>query len=299
MADDEVCGICHDGADNEMIENHGCCVVFSHKTCLMAWQKVSNGGECYYCRCEIVNRFWMVRLNIDDIESIIEKKGGKHLLQNYAIDENDIEIYKKIVSIDGILIGYCPLSIKNNVEIVKIAVNQYPYSIKFCTAVIQNNLEIALAVVSRCGMIIQDFPDTIKNNVDIAIAAVSENPNAVFYCNDKIKNCKRVAMAAVTRDGFTLGYFSDKIKNNKKIVIAAIKQNENAAMYCSKELIYDMNFAMTVVKISASAVIKLSAKYAYDMEIAIEAIKYNKESIKLFAKLIQNDEKIKAILNCK
>ena len=102
-------------------------------------------------------------------------------------------------------------SLKNDKEVVLMAVKEDWHALMYASADLKNNKEVVLAAVGMRG---------------IALAWASSDP----------KNDKEVVLMAVKGNGNALQYASSDLKNDKEVVLAAVKQNASAFEYASEEL---------------------------------------------------------------
>ena len=133
---------------------------------------------------------------------------------------NNQIIARVVISFNGFALQYVPDKMKNDKEIVLIAVG---------------------SPNSPWGMALDYASDTLKNDVDVVLTAVTSHGAALEYASDTLKNNEEVVMAAIREEKYrefdsALEYASDELRDNKAVVLAAIELNPRAYEYASDEL---------------------------------------------------------------
>ena len=157
----------------------------------------------------------MLSNNSPDLRARIYAKAKPH-------HDNPI-IAREVISFNGFALEYVSDKLKNDKEIVLIAVDH--------TGRAPRAVARALFYAS----------DTLKNDVDVVLTAVTSHGAALEYASDTLKNNEEVVMAAIREEKYrefdsALEYASDELRDNKAVVLAAIELNPRAYEYASDEL---------------------------------------------------------------
>jgi hypothetical protein len=155
--------------------------------------------------------------------------------------KNNLNIVKVAVTENGLALQFASEGIKNNLDIVRIAVTENGLALQFASEGIKNNLDIVRLAVSNNGLALQFASNDLKNNLNIVRLAVSNNGLALQFASNDLKNNLNIVKIAVSRNGLALQFASDEIKNNSNIVKIAVISNGLALQFASDELKGDNN----------------------------------------------------------
>jgi CxxC motif-containing protein len=137
--------------------------------------------------------------------------------------------------------------LRNDKEVVLVAVKKYGLPLEFVSAELKNDKEIVLSAVSNCGSALNYASVELKNDKEVVLAAVSNHGWALKYASDELKNNKEVVLAALSNRGIALNYVSLKLRTDyttmKELFMLAMKTFYNSTEYTvykyDDEILYD------------------------------------------------------------
>lgn len=112
---------------------------------------------------------------------------------------------------------------------------------------LRNNKEIVLVAVSRDGSLLKFASEELKADRDVLLAAVRSNPYSLQFATREMNNDEEIVVTAVAKNGLALEHVSEELKNNKAIAWTAIRQNVEALRLIGNELKRDKEFCREVL----------------------------------------------------
>ena len=134
--------------------------------------------------------------DLNSIYDLIKQQKSYDYINN-ELHNNEIKYYKIISKYDCYALEYASENLKNNYDIVMVAVTDHGGSLIYASEDLQNNYDIVMAAVTIYGKSLEYASNNLQNNYDIV-------------------------MAAVTNCGYALGFASKDLQNNNDIVMAAV-----------------------------------------------------------------------------
>jgi hypothetical protein len=209
---------------------------------------------------------------MDDKEFIIR---ATDLLRNKYLElfillkddfKNDRNLVIKYLEKNGHILKHIPDHFKDDDLIVKAAIKNQGYAIKYAS-------------------------ERFKKNRDLVLLALKNNGHALEALSDEFKDDEELVIIAIQSDGRTIEYASERLKNNKEIVLNAVGNNGNAIQFVSLELKADKEVALTAIKNSTKDDILnyLDISIKHDKELCLAAYKRNKHSIKFFSQELHDE----------
>jgi len=113
-------------------------------------------------------------------------------------------------------IKYASDALKNDREVVLVAVKQNGTAIKYVPHAVRDDKELVMVAVKECGFVLQHVSPVLKNDKEVVL---KRNGRALRYASPALKNDKEVVLAAVKDDGGALRYASDALKNDRGMVL--------------------------------------------------------------------------------
>ena len=105
--------------------------------------------------------------------------------KKYTLDEvdsvlrNDKEIVISALSQDGDALRYASLELQNNIDVVKIAIENNYRALAYASNSIKNNRELILDAVVKNGTILEYASSELQNDKDIVLLAVQQDVAAL------------------------------------------------------------------------------------------------------------------------
>ena len=126
---------------------------------------------------------------------------------------NDINIVNVYILLKGVeMLGTLPQKLA---EKLKVAENGE--ALRDAPDELKNDREVVLVAVAKYGAALEYASKDLKNDKEIVMVAVAHKAYALKYASAELKNDKEVVLAAVAQDGRALEYASDEVKKMTKI----------------------------------------------------------------------------------
>ena len=213
-------------------------------------------------------------------------KSGRINALEYASDElkNDREILLVAVTKNGLALEYASKELKNDREIVLAAVKQDcwgpPFALQYASDELKNDREIVLAAVNQNGLALKYASNELKNDREIVLVSVTKDGWALAYASNELKNDLEIVLTALKQKGSILKYASDELRNDREIVLATVKKDDRALKFASDELKNDREIVLAAVMQNGQALEFASDELKNDREIVLNALKQNGLALK-------------------
>jgi len=155
----------------------------------------------------------------------------------------DIDVIRAAVTRDGMELQYASNILKNNKDIVIVAVRQNGLALNHVSIEItHNNIDICIAAVAQNATAIKMAPRNVRNRLredrDIVMQLITISPHRlVDTVHPSFRNDRNFIREAIAQNSEILQYASDELRNDKNFIIEAIAQNEeNVFQYASDDL---------------------------------------------------------------
>ena len=160
----------------------------------------------------------MLRLTYSDLKEI--KLDNYKLICLVRSKLNDQSIFKLKLDDDDERKRYTIVRHPEREEWVN-EVKKNGYELKFVSDELKNDKEIVLVAVTEYGVALEYASDTLRNDREVVLAAVRQDGDALVHASDELKNDREIVLAAVHQNGWALQYASEELRNDKEIVLAA------------------------------------------------------------------------------
>ncbi len=236
-----------------------------------------------------------------DIVLAAVKKNGmalRHIadaIKQYQIrrdDETIYEIVKEAVSNCGYSIKYAPNDLKNNEEI-KRAVNENQEVRTEGYEGLNYDRDIVEAAVTQNGMALKYAPG-FQNDPEIVSKAVSQNGRALEYAPE-LQNDRGIVKKAVSQDGGALDFARD-FKDDRGIVETAVSNNGAALHWASDELKKDYRIVKIAVSNHYEAIEYADEEFQNDPGIADAALSNDARDLEYFPDYQKDHDKVLEIV---
>jgi hypothetical protein len=135
---------------------------------------------------------------------------------------------------DGRWIELANEDVKNEMEIVSIAIAESGSALEYVSAEMKNNKEVVLIAVSKDGNALEYASDSLKSNKEVIIKAVSQSFNSLGYANGNVLDNLEFVIELFTlinKDNYKDLFFklspSMRIEKNVLELISAVYRNAN------------------------------------------------------------------------
>jgi hypothetical protein len=198
--------------------------------------------------------------------------------QGLILFPKDIQNNKKIVSKTGSLLQYASEELKDDLQVVQVAISNDVAAYKHASPRLQSNENIMLQTlnnnqpywdqlskdkfkskkilihqINHGGILPHDLPNELLKELTEDIEFVKEfiSLNGLFLqcVGDSNKSNFNIVMMAVKQNGMSLQFAIDEFKSDPEIVKMAISKNEQAYEYASLSLQEDENIMLYALSI--------------------------------------------------
>ncbi|KAG2386179.1 hypothetical protein C9374_002625 [Naegleria lovaniensis] len=168
----------------------------------------------------------------------------------------DCDYISQLVRRDGRILQSLPLILKQNPEIVKLAIESNGMNVKHASLeMLMQNLELIELAVSKNGLALQHvtqhptFMQYLKSHkisnqkqttsyLEVIIEkALEQNPMALQYCPDSYRSNRDVVLNLLSRNGMVLEFVSSELQHDLEVVNTALRQNANSLQFVPYEII--------------------------------------------------------------
>lgn len=160
------------------------------------------------------------------------------ILLKYVSEElrNNIEIVKLAISQNVFALEFASEELRNNIEVIKFAVSQTCFALQFASEELRNNIEVVKLAISQDGITLKYASEELRNNIEVVKLAVSKSEYAFRFASEELRNNIEVVKLAVSQDGCALNFASEELRNNIEVVKLAVSQDGRALEFANEEL---------------------------------------------------------------
>jgi hypothetical protein len=217
------------------------------------------------------------------------------------------------------LFYYTPLNIKDDEEMVQIAISAEPHNLRYVSDRLRyGNLSVILNAIKRSGTCLKYLNDNLKNNRGIVIEAVKSEWQAIEFASEDLKNDRELILTALRKhrdaddvlefvpdnirddeeivlEGGLIRFASNRLKNNKEFILKMIMKNKSYTKnlgfeFISKDLLRDKEFILDVIKIDGSLLAYVSKELREDKKVILEAMRNTGYAFGSASKKLRDDE---------
>ena len=218
-------------------------------------------------------------------------KSLQYIPKEYKINKN---FFLYVCNLEGTNIRYASNELKNDIELVNIALNNNIHSFQFISQELKNNQKI------------------IENCINILDIKEKQVPILEYITSDNIKDNKDIILKLMKYNGSELQYVSDRLRNDIDVVSAAIINdpyfayfhgNINESLYYDRRIILltlNQPFHYSDIEDYEEFLNNSSNNILDDDEIVLAAIKKSGRNYKYISERLKNNKDIliKCLLNC-
>jgi hypothetical protein len=143
------------------------------------------------------------------------------------IFKNDIDIIKLAIQEKYIDFKNLSIELQDNKEIICCAIkNSYDFYecvLEFASERLQDDIEIVLLAIKKSNSL-EFASERLKNNKEVVLLAI-KNGNSFEFASEELKHNKEVVLEAVGINGEALEFASEELKDNEEVVLKAVKNN--------------------------------------------------------------------------
>ncbi len=210
--------------------------------------------------------------------------------------------------------------IKNSRYLVKQAVSSFSRDFIFVPDSLKNDDEIVEIAITKSGLLLEHASVRLKSNKDIVIKSIQHkgDDNGFRYANQELMGNKEIALLAIKNHPKNIKYISDELKDDEDIVKAALKgsskydgllqhagknckknpeiinlalkHDETNSAFISKELTNNPELILPIIKRYPKSFTILGPQLRNNKKIMIELMHINKDSYKITGTELKNNE---------
>ena len=148
----------------------------------------------------------------------------------------------------GVCLKYASDELKNDREVVFIAVENSGSSLEYASDEMKVDKEIVLAAIANNEIALMYADESMKKDKEVMLLAISKDLSFLFYAE------KEIVLEAVSADGNRLKFVSEKFKDDKDIVLAAVRSNGKCLEFASFNLRNDIDVVTAAVLNDSSSI---------------------------------------------
>lgn len=196
-------------------------------------------------------------------------------------ESNNDDFLTFLIQFDGLLLQYGSPELKQNYEVVLMAVTQNGWALEYADATLQNNYDIVLTAVQHNSEILQHVSDDLRNNrniIDAALSKAFDQPyimpgDAFRLASPSLRNTYDLVQDLVQKNGLLLQYASPNLQKNKNLVLLAVSQNGTALEFADPQLQNDPDIVNAAIQNNCYALQYASPELRNKFELVEPAIK--------------------------
>jgi hypothetical protein len=148
----------------------------------------------------------------------------------------------------GVCLKYASDELKNDREVVFIAVENAGSSLEYASDEMKVDKEIVLTAIANNEIALMYAAESMKKDKEVMLLAISKDLSFLFYAE------KEIVLEAVSADGNRLKFVSEKFKDDKEIVLAAVRNNGKCLEFASFNLRNDIDVVTAAVLNDSSCI---------------------------------------------
>lgn len=170
-----------------------------------------------------------------DVAKAALKSNGYNLSHLTNRLKNNKELVLIAVNQVGMALQYASLELKNDKEVVEAAIENRPDAIDYVGSS-QLDRSLYLKYIEKSPSSIKKASDEIRDDKEIALLLINSEPRFIEYLSPRLQDDKEIVKIAVKHHGHLLQYASSRLQDDDEIVNIAIKDNTDNYKYASKRL---------------------------------------------------------------
>lgn len=213
-------------------------------------------------------------------------------LQECTEYNDNKQIVMEIVNFDGKQLEYASDRLKNDMEVVLVAIENSLGAYCYVSKEIKDSKEKILEIMKKRAVPLMWLNPYLQEDEDIILALIKrKSPFALFEnLNDKFKNNKNIAIAAIESNGLNTQHVLSSLLD-EKMALSAVRQNGKAIIYIPKEINNYDNIVFEAIKNDGYCLEHLDCKYKDNKELVLIAVS-NSEALQHASERLRNDKEV-------
>ena len=212
----------------------------------------------------------------------VEKIRSNNIIKNY-------ETAVKLITINGLILGYASEELQNNSELVRLAVTQSGEALRYASEELQNSPEIVRLATIQSYYALEYASTDLKNDYQFMKEMIAQNPNYISYAGSNLKNDYQFMKEIIVQNGMALQYASEELQNNSELVRLATTQSCYALEYASPYLKNNYQFMKEMVTQKGEALQYASEELKNNPDIVRLAVKQDGMLLKYASQDLKNN----------
>ena len=211
---------------------------------------------------------------------------------------NDKELALVAVRRAGRVLQWFSARLKNDIDVVKAAVEACPSAIIFASRQMQVNVDVALVIpASKQGECLHYVLESLRDNREFVFAAVKLDAKSYQHASERLREDKELALLAVLGHCDALFFASPDLRNDRDVVWAAVKAFEHALKFASPAMQNDIDVVKYAISKSYTAIQYASPALRANREVALLALRKSKYAAPYITnKALLNDPELAELL---
>ena len=185
--------------------------------------------------------------------------------------QNAIDLVQK----DGMALERLDEWLRDNDEVVAVAVEQNGLALQFASERLRNKQSIVSYAVQNNGLALQFASEDRRNNQGPAYDAFRQNPEAKAFFGDQLRSNSRLLLALVTKEDCSILAIADpRLTNDDNFMGQMIETNGSAVKYAGRELI------LKLVQVEGRLLEHVNPAFQDDPEIVEAATNQNPDAFR-------------------
>lgn len=252
---------------------------------------------------KVVETGWLVDLKCIPEEILMDRGFIRKLLMNCddctilsqigSMFKVDIELATFAIMKSPLSFVLLPKFIRKNREVARLALSKSGNLLEYCHSTLRNDCELVKLAIVSCPAAVKHMSIRLKRNKMFVLELIRINPIVYESLMTIMMNDRDVVLEAVTIGGQFIYEIPSIFNDDKEIMRRWITSLDVAIRQLGPTLRNDINFIYEMCKINREAIFALwDFPLVNDVGFALEMVNYDPESYKYFDKEIRTNKDV-------
>lgn len=211
--------------------------------------------------------------------------------------DNNLSMMARLVRINGLLLNYASPNLKENDEIIEIALKQNPEAVEFAANKYKENKEFIKNLLQTNQTLFRHASEILKNDKEYVLELLKQDYTSMGtlfkYAGDNLKEDRELVMSAVYKKGGNLRFVSPKYQDDEDIVSIAVNNTGYAIRYASDRLKDNRQIGLLAAnKSHGTSIEDLSPRLRDDKELILKALVFNDYAFVCASDRLREDKEV-------
>ncbi|CAB9513276.1 expressed unknown protein [Seminavis robusta] len=166
------------------------------------------------------------------------RRPSDHRCLGYAHNEmrDNKEIVMIAVSHNGLELKFASRRLQQDRDVVLAAVESNPMALEHASEDLKADTEIVVRALKKEGRVLRFATERLRGDVDLVMMAISSTWTALRYAAESVRNDEGVVLAAISKNGVAMSFAGDSLKNDDSFVAKAVERDGIALSYTGDKL---------------------------------------------------------------